>query len=145
MRTVAHSLLAFALVAVSFAQTPAPAQLSNFAGTFKAEFHKHTWLVLALIADGDKLSGTLTHSAQLSADDEGDITSVSDDMSTDTIVKTELQGDTLHITTRDEDSNEDRYALTLTGADTAELKSVVGDEGSGPKPFKLKRAVPAPK
>ena len=141
MRCISRAVLAFVFVAGSLAQTPPAPQLSSFAGTFKAEFRKQTWLVLTLIADGDKLSGTLTHSAQLSADDEGDITSVSDDMSSESIVNTELHSDSLRITARDEDGNEDHYALTLTGADTAELRSLVGDEDSGPKPFKLKRTV----
>ncbi len=145
MRWIARVVLAFLLVAGSVGQTPPAPQLSSFAGTFKAEFHKQTWLVLTLLADGAKLSGTLTHSAQLSADDEGDITSVSDDMSIESIVNTELDGDSMRITARDEEGNEARYALTLTGADTAELKSLVGEDDSGPKPFKLKRTVSSAK
>lgn len=145
MRMVALTLLAIAVVAASGAQTRAqPAQISDFAGTFKAEFHKQTWLTLTLIPSADKLGGTLTHSIQLSADDEGDITSVGDEMSTDTVANAELHGETLQITTRDDEGNEDRYALTLTGAETAELKPIAGDESSGPKPFKLKRVVGTP-
>ena len=144
MRFSARIVLAFAFLSVgACAQTAPPVQLSSFAGTFKAEFHKQTWLVLTLIDSGNTLTGTLMHSIQLSADDEGDITSVGDEMSTDAIANIELHGETLHITTRDEEGNEDHYALTLTGADTADLNPMVAEDVAGPKPFKLKRAVPA--
>ncbi len=133
------------LLAAGYAQTPPAPKLADFAGTFKAEFHKQTWLVLTLIDSGSSLTGTLMHSIQLSADDEGDITSVGDEMSTDTVVSTELRGETLQITTRDEEGTEDHYALVLNGGDAAELKPVTPEDVAGPKPFKLKRALAPPK
>lgn len=121
------------------------AQLSSFAGTWKAEFHKQTWLVLTLTAAKDSLSGSLAHSVQISADDKGEITSVGDEMSTDTIASVALQGATLHITARDEEGNSGEYTLALTGADKADLQPVSGSPTGAPKPFHLKRSVPAQK
>ena len=135
----ARFLLAFILAAVPvFCQTPKPAE---FAGVWNAEFHKKVWLVLTLETSKDGLTGTLQHSVQISADDEGDLTRVDDEMSTDKIVKTELEGSVLTIRTRDEDGDEDDYRLTLTGPDSAELQSSVGENAMSPKPFKLKRAL----
>lgn len=146
-------LLALTLVllaALPQAQTSPAPSLADYAGTWKAEFHKQTWLVLTLtltktLADGrypgEVLSGTLTHSTEISADDEGDITRVGDDMSTDHIVEVELHGDTLRISTRDEEGNADEYVLTLTGKDTADLQPVTASGSAAPRPFHLKRAL----
>jgi hypothetical protein len=124
------------------AQAPPAPQLNQFAGTWKADFHKQTWLVLTLVDTKATLTGTLTHSTELSADDEGDITSVGEEMSADKIVSVELLGETLHLTTRDDDGIEEHYTLVVTGKDTADLQPL--SEGSAtPKAFKLKRA-PSP-
>lgn len=122
--------------------SPAPT-LSTFAGTWKADFHKQTWLLLTLVENKAGLSGTLMHSTEISADDEGDITKVSDDMSTDKITQVELRDDILHIDAKDEDGNVDRYELRLTGADSAELQPVTDSGAAAPKAFKLRRS-PAP-
>jgi|NGEPerStandDraft_6_1074524.scaffolds.fasta_scaffold25795_2 hypothetical protein len=130
MKRCAILLLLVAIVAQ--AQVP---QLSDFYGTWKAEFHKQTWLTLTLSAS----KSTLVHSTEMSADDEGDITSVGEEMSTDQVVRVELQDATLHVTTRDEDGNTDQYVLVFSGKDTADLHPVVAGGASGPKPFHLKR------
>ncbi len=122
------------LLAATFAQGQVP-QLSDFYGTWKAEFHKQTWLTLTLSAS----KSTLVHSTEMSADDEGDITSVGEEMSTDQVVGVELLDTTLRITTRDEDGNRDQYTLVFTGKDSADLHPVVASGASGPKPFHLKR------
>lgn len=136
------AVVAVLTVAV-YAQTGAPPRLTDFEGTFTAEFHKKTWLVLTLASAGNKLTGTFKHSVEISSDDEGDITKVGDEMSSDPIVQAELDGQDLEITTKDDDGDQDHYRLTLTGPDSAELKSEVGNGSNGPKPFKLKRSAPA--
>ncbi|HEY3929711.1 MAG TPA: hypothetical protein VGL89_15175 [Candidatus Koribacter sp.] len=134
-------LSAFLLFTISLiAQQAKPA---DFAGTWDAEFHKKVWLVLTLEDSKNGLTGALEHSVQISADDEGDITRVDDEMSTDKIVKTELEDSVLTIRTRDDEGNADAYRLVLTGANSAELQSVVNENSSAPKPFKLKRAAPS--
>ena len=131
-------LLAMAiLLGTAAAQT---ASVADFAGTWKAEFHKQTWMILTLIAERNTLTGTLQHSTEISADDEGDITSVGEDLSTDKIVAVELHGETLHIRARDEDGIEDDYTLVLNGKDAAELEPLVAEGQNAPKAFKLKRA-----
>lgn len=124
------------LTGIAQAQVP---QLTDFYGTWKAEFHKQTWLTLTLSAS----RSTLVHSIEMSADDEGDITSVGEEMSTDQVVGVELQDATLRITTRDDDGNSDQYTLVLTGKNTADLHPIVAGGTSGPKPFHLKR-IPIP-
>ena len=122
------------------AQNAAPPQLSDFAGTWKAQFKKQTWLVLTLVPGGSTLTGTFEHSIQISADDEGDITRVDDEMSNDKIISVELRGESLHIRSRDEEGDEDNYVLSLAGKDSAQLQSEVPEGSSAPKPFKLTRA-----
>jgi hypothetical protein len=121
------------------------AQLGDFVGTWKADFHKQTWLVLTLSASKDSLTGELTHSVQISADDKGEITSVGDEMSTDKVASVALHASTLHITARDEESNADEYSLILTGSDSADLQAVTASPTGAPKPFHLKRSSPAQK
>lgn len=138
--------LLFVLISAlaSLAQSPAPtSQPQAFVGTWKAEFHKQTWLTLTLVESKGSLAGTLTHSTEISSDDEGDITKVGDEMSTDKIVHAELQGETLLITGKDEDGNEDQYKFVLTGKDSADLQPVTSEGATAPKAFKLKRTPPS--
>jgi hypothetical protein len=145
MKLIFRIALALLLPAIAAtAQTGTPPRLSDFAGTYSAEFHKKTWLVLTLSTSGDALTGTLKHAIEISSDDEGDITKVGDDMSSNPVVQAEMEGPDLKITTKDDDGGQDFYILTLTGADTAELRSDIGNGSRSPKPFKLKRSVPQP-
>jgi hypothetical protein len=144
-RTRWFSLLVVVSALASLAQSPAPTfQPQAFAGTWKAEFHKQTWLTLILVESKGSLTGSLTHATEISSDDEGDLTKVGDEMSTDKIVRTELQGETLLITGKDEDGNEDQYKLVLTGKDSADLQAVTSEGATAPKAFKLERAVITP-
>jgi hypothetical protein len=137
-----HRLLIVVLLlsALGCGQTAGSPGMAEFAGTWTAEFHKQVWLALTLVPDKGALTGTLTHSVQISADNEGDITKVDDEMASSKVVRTELQGDTLQLDTKDEDGSTDSYRMTLTGRDTAELRPVTADGANAPKPFKLKRA-----
>lgn len=134
-------LTLLALGTAAIAQTATPVKLTDFAGTFTAEFHKKTWLVLTLNPAGDSLSGSLKHAVEISSDDEGDITKVGDEMSSDAVEEVELDGQELQITTKDDEGGRDHYALTLTGRDSAELRTDAGNGARNPKPFKLKRVV----
>ncbi len=133
------AILFLLLAANGVAQTTAP-KLADFAGTWKAEFKKQTWLVLTLRDERGLLTGTMTHSTYLSADNEGDITSVGEEMSNAKVEKATPDGSVLHIVTKDDEGDEDRYDLTLTGPDGAELKPLSSDGSPTPKAFKLKRA-----
>ncbi len=132
------ALLCFA--SVLQAQSSSPPPPADFAGTWKAEFHKKTWLTLTLISEHGQLTGSLTHSTQISADDEGDITRVDDEMTTDKVVHTELRGGTLHLRMADVEGIEDEYDLKLVDAENAELQPAAAEGQSAPKAFKLKRA-----
>ena len=65
-------------------------------------------------------------------------------MSTDKIISVELRGTTLQIHTKDEDGLDDRYSLTLTGSNTADLQPISSNGSPAPKAFKLKRTVAVP-
>src|SRR6201986_3986349 len=102
--------LAFAVVfscVLSLAQNAAAPQLGEFAGTWRAQFKKQTWLLLPLVPGGHSLTGTIQHSIQISADDEGDITRVDDEMSIDKIESVEPRGESLPIRSRDQEGDED--------------------------------------
>ena len=141
MKPAAFFLMNVLVCTVALAQSAAAPALNDFAGTWTAEFHKQVWMRLTLTADKGTLAGTLEHSTQISADNEGDITKVDEEMTTDNVVKVELNGDTLQIETKDPDGDTDRYRMALTGKDAAELRAVTADGTVAPKPFKLKRAV----
>lgn len=144
MKKRAFTAVFFALLgAAVFAQNPPPS-VSDFAGTWTAEFHKQVWMKLTLTPDKGALSGTLEHSIQISADNEGDITKVDEEMATDTVVSVELSGDMLQIQTKDADGDVDRYRMVLTGKDAADLRAVTTDGIAAPKPFKLRRAASTP-
>lgn len=148
-------LLAVLLIAAANAisQSAPASQASDFEGEWKAQFQKKILLVLTLVRTktltdsrypGEILGGTLSHATEISADNEGDITKVGDDMSTAQIFHSEIHGRTLQFDTKDEDGSEDHYIFVLTGKDTADLQPAVNG-ASAPKPFKLKRTVPPQK
>jgi hypothetical protein len=139
---IAVTVIVLALTAR--AQTAEAPRLSDFAGSFNAEFHKKTWLTLTLVNSGNTLTGTLKHAVEISSDDEGDITKVGDEMSSDPVIEVALEGQALEIITKDEDGDQDHYTLTITGPDTADLKSEIGTGSITPKPFKLKRNITPP-
>lgn len=130
-------VLLFTSIAHSQAKS---AQLRDFTGTWKAEFHKQTWLILTLTPSDASLTGQLAHSIQISADDKGEITSVGEEMSTDKVAQVALQGATLHITARDEEGSADEYTMVLTSPDAADLQPVTASPNGAPKPFHLKRS-----
>ncbi len=132
------------LIAAGTVWAQGPAKLVDFAGTWKAEFKKQTWLVLTLEPQKGGLTGTLTHSTYLSADNEGDLTSVGEEMATAKVEKAVVAGNTLRISCRDEEGDQDDFDLKVTGENTAELQPVSRDGAPVPKAFKLKRSVGAP-
>jgi hypothetical protein len=138
-------LLAVALLIPGYgwAQTASAPTTADFAGTWTAEFHKQIWLTLTLVPEKGTLAGTMMHSVQISADNEGDITKVDDDMVSAKVVHVELQGQTLQIDSTDEDGSTDFYRMVLTDKDTAELRPMTSDGASAPKPFKLRRVTAA--
>lgn len=140
-QTLRITLTLLLLAVAANAQSATPVKLSDFAGTYAADFHKKTWLVLTLNPAGDSLTGTLKHAVEISSDDEGDITKVGDEMSSDTVEEVKLEGRELEITTKDDEGDRDHYVMVLTGPSSAELRSDAGNGARSPKPFKLKRNV----
>lgn len=116
-------------------------QISDFAGTWHASFRNKTWLILSLVRSGNSMKGTLTHSLQIVADDNGELTGVSDEMTDESkINRAELEGETLLIRAEDSEGLADNYEMKLTGPESAELRSVADEEQASPRrPVRLKR------
>ncbi len=134
--------LLFLLALSCLAQEPAPrTNLSSFTGTWNAVFQKKTWMKLTLVSSGKTLKGTLVHALQVSADDSGNLTAVSNEMAEDKIVAAEIRNGELYIDAKDSDDFVDSYVMKLTGPDQAELQPVRPERsgGEGPKPFLLVR------
>lgn len=131
--------------ALCLAQTPSSAHdLAEFTGTWKASFQGRTWLVLTLSRSGKTLKGSLSHSLLVAADDEGEISAVGPDMAESQIVDADLENGVLTLRAQDSEGLADTYEMTLTGSDSAALRSAAQDEtepGSAPsrKPVKLTR------
>ncbi len=117
---------------------------ADYAGTWIGSFEGKTWLTLKLALQADHLSGSLQHASHLQFNDQGEIKSVSDDLSTETVQDAQINPDGLLLTTKDPDTQDtNRFTMKLTGESTAELKMSAMKMPPGmPKirPWKLTKA-----
>jgi hypothetical protein len=124
--------------------------LADYAGTWAGSFEGKTWLTVKLVLESDRLAGSIQHASHLQFNDQGEIKSVSDDLSTETVQDAQVNPDGLLLTTKDPDTQEtNRFTMKLTGESNAELKMSAMKMPPGmPKirPWKLTKAggVPAP-
>ncbi len=140
-------LLSLLMALACMAQEPASkTTLSSFSGTWNSVFQKKTWMKLTLVPSGKTLKGTLAHALQVSADDNGNLTAVSNEMTEDKIVSAEIRDGVLYLEVKDTDDFTDSYSMKLTGPDQAELQPVRPERSGseGPKPFQLIREKAAP-
>ena len=118
--------------------------LADYAGTWTASFEGKTWLTVKLVLQADHLSGSIQRPRNLQFNDQGEIKSVSDDQSTETVQDAQVNPDGLLLTTKDPDTQEtNRYTMKLTGESTAEIKMSAMKMPPGmPKirPWKLTKA-----
>ena len=118
--------------------------LASYVGTWTGSFEGKTWLTVKLVLQADHLSGSLQHASHLQFNDQGEIKSVSDEQSTETVQDAQVNPDGLLLTTRDPDTQEtNHFTMKLTGEATADLKMSAMKMPPGMpkiKPWKLTRA-----
>lgn len=132
------------------ATTPPKKPISPFAeyaGVWTAAFDGKPWLQLTLELRGEQLGGSLVHSRNITLNDNGELKSVSEEQSTETITDAVLNPDGLLITLKDHDTQEtDRYMMKLVQPekDAADLKLIGQAMPPGmpkPKPWRLAKSV----
>ncbi len=118
--------------------------LADYAGTWIGSFEGKTWLTLKLVLQADRLSGSLQHASHLQFNDQGEIKSVGDDQSTESVQDAQVNPDGLLLTTKDPDTQEtNHFTMKLTGESTADLKmSAMKIQPGMPKikPWRLTKA-----
>lgn len=134
------------------AQTPNPATkakpvspFAEYAGYWTSDFEGHTWLVLRLELQGDQLHGSLIHPQKIDLNDSGELKSVSEEQSTETLIDAVVNPDGLLLTLKDNDTKEpDRYMMRFVTPtkDAADLKMIGMAMPPGmpkPKPWRVVR------
>jgi hypothetical protein len=153
------SLLLFVLVAIaltSWSQQPRPGNattpqkkpvspFAEYVGLWTATLEGNPWLRLTLELRGEQLGGALVHARSINLNDNGEVKSVSEEQSTETITEAVVNPDGLLITLKDPDTQEtDRYMMKLIqpGKDAADLKLIGQAMPPGmpkPKPWRVVR------
>ena len=153
--SVAFFILLFAVVApAQTSMTPglqnAPARkspLEGYAGSWIGTLQGHVWITVRLNKQGTELTGTLQRPRNLEFQNSGELKSVSDERTTDTVQSAVLQGDGLILTVKDPGTQETfRYIMRLMSAETAELKMSGMAMQPGmpkPRPWQLSRVQPS--
>jgi hypothetical protein len=144
---------ALCIVALScLAQTPKTAinppakakpisPLADYAGDWNSSFDGRVWLRLRLVLQGDKLTGAMIHSRNVTTDDSGGLKSVSEEQSNETVSDAVLNPDGLLLTLKDAESQEtNRYLMRLVypSKEAADLKVIGANMPPGmakPKPW----------
>jgi hypothetical protein len=131
-------------------QKPTISQFAEYAGEWTATFDGKVWLRLHLELRGDQITGALLHARNLAVNDNGELKSVSEEQSGETVTSAALNPDGLLLTLKDPVSQEtDRYVMRLVTAekDAAELKMIAMSMPPGmpkPKPWRLVKSGVAP-
>ena len=116
------------------------ADLQQFVGTWHAQFKGKTFLTINLQRQQGKLTGSVSH-VDLQVDKNGELTSAEEHEGSDPIVEARLANGTLHITTKEQTSQDTiQCDMKLTGTDQAELRVLAPPDVPAPKPWKLERA-----
>ena len=122
--------------------------LADYAGTWTGSFEGKTWITVKLALQGERLSGSIQHPHSIDFNDQGELKSISDDQTTETVQDAQVNPNGLLLTTKDPDTQEtNRFTMKLTGDSTAEIKMSAMKMPPGmPKinPWKLTRATAAP-
>jgi len=131
-------------------QKPKVSPFAEYAGDWTATFDGKVWLRLHIELRGDQLMGAMLHARILTSNDNGELKSVSEEQSGETITSAVLNPDGLLLTMKDPDSQgTDRYMMRLVAPakDTAELKMIAMSVPPGmskPKPWRLVKTGVAP-
>jgi beta-lactamase regulating signal transducer with metallopeptidase domain len=127
-------------VSIQVIQPSTDADLQQFVGTWHAQFKGRTFLTINLEKQQGKLTGTVSH-ADIQVDKDGELTSAEEHEGSNPIVEARLTSGTLHITTKEQTSQDTiQFDMKLTGTDQAELRVLAPPDVPAPKPWKLERA-----
>lgn len=117
----------------------------DFVGTWTADFEGKTFVTLRLTEQAGTITGTMHHPTQINTSPKGDLLGVSGSFVDDEVSNVKITGNDLRFTTRDDDGEDIKYVLHLTGEKNAELSFAdPPKEFTVPKPWKLERAEPKP-
>jgi hypothetical protein len=161
MKRLCGVIAVFAIALTAWSQTPpgsaaAPppkvkvSPFAEYAGEWTATLDGKVWLRLHLELRGDQLMGAMLHARKLTSNDNGELKSVSEEQSGQTITSAVLNPDGLLLTMKNPDSQEtDRYMMRLVdpAKDSAELKMIAMSMPPGmpkPKPWRLVKTGVAP-
>jgi hypothetical protein len=149
--TITLGVAAAAQTAATQGPSAAPARKSPvaaYAGAWTASFDGKVWLTVQLTSQADKVTGFLRRPRNVQFNDLGEVRSVSDEESTETVQAAEVNPDGLLLTTKDPDTQEtNRYTMKLTGDSTAEIKMNAMKIPPGMpkiKPWRLTKAAAGP-
>ena len=95
-------------------------EAADFAGTWNWMFNDKVFATMTLVRSGDQFSGSITNSS-IDLDGDGKIASAASAPGSAEIVKTSLEGETLHIVSKDSDETTE-WAVTLKSPQVAEVK-----------------------
>jgi hypothetical protein len=143
--SLAAGLLAFVLCSLAnrSAALQPPASSDAFAGTWQAQFQGKTFLTIKLAKQDGKLTGTISH-IDVQLDQNGNLTSAAPAEGEDPVVDTKLDGNTLLLTGKDQQSQAaTQFQIKLAGADEAEVQQLGKISATAPKPWKLQRITTA--
>lgn len=137
-------LLFTVTVAVCTLAALAPAintnSLSAYAGTWEAQFQGKTFFTVTLTEENAKLTGTVSHS-RISLDKDGGLIDAQALEGADPIAEAALTGQTLHLTSKDQGSQDTtQYEMELSGSAEAMLRFAgLPADQPAPQPWKLTR------
>jgi hypothetical protein len=123
---------------------------ADYAGQWTATFDGKVWLSLTLELRGEQLTGSLVHPRDIQLKDNGELKSVSEEQSTETITDAVVNPDGLLITLKNADTPEtNRYMMKLVqpSNDAADLKLIGQAMPPGmpkPKPWRVVKSGAAP-
>jgi hypothetical protein len=120
--------------------------LAEYAGDWTSTLDGKVWLRLQLVLQGDKLTGTMDHAKNLNIDDSGELKSVSEEQSNQTVTDAVVNPDGLVLTLKEADTQEsDRFLmrLVLPSKQVANLRVIGLDLPPGmakPKAWRLAKS-----
>jgi len=147
-RTIAMALLSVSLFApccvatASLSYQPAAlvaADLQPYAGTWHWMFKGKPFVTMQLVVDKDHFTGYMTNGF-FSYDGDGNMTDAGSHPGRSAIVRSFFAGSTLHIVVQDDhDKSLSEWAMTLTGAKTAEFTTADPESPKNFKPWAAER------
>ena len=127
-------LVALLLATVMSGQAP------QFAGIWTGTFEGRPFVVLHLAEQAGTISGSIHHSTQINTSKDGTLLGVSGSFVDESIADVKIVGNELRFSTQDEDNEDTKYILHLSGPETAELSFADAPVSEvAPKPWMLHR------